>query len=96
LYYEAVMPLTVRLDPRTERLLNTLAKRRGLSRSDVVREAIARYGAEESAVRDSDRPYNAWLDVIGSVELGARDPARTTGELFTAIVRTRAGARRAR
>ena len=90
------MPLTVRLNPRTERLLNTLAKRRGLSRSDVVREAIARYEAEETSVGRSTRPYNAWLDVIGVVNLGVRDPACTTGEHFTATVRKRAGTRRAR
>ena len=89
------MALTVRLNPKAERALNALAKRRGLSRSDVVREAIERYEAEEPDVKGR-RPYNAWLDVIGSVALGVRDPARTTGAQFTAIVRQRAGARRAR
>jgi len=43
------VPLTVRLSPKTERALNALAKRRRLSRSDVVREAIARYEASEVA-----------------------------------------------
>ena len=90
------MALTVRLNPRAERALNALAKRRGLSRSDVVREAIERYDAQERDVKDSRRPYNAWVDVIGTVTLGVRDPARTTGAQFTAIVRRRAGARRAR
>ena len=41
------MSLTVRLSPKTERALNALAKRRRLSRSDVVREAIERYGAAD-------------------------------------------------
>ena len=45
------MALTVRLNPKTERALNALAKRRGLSRSDVVREAIERYDAQERDVR---------------------------------------------
>ena len=42
------------------------------------------------------RPYDAWLDVIGVISTGARDRERTTGEQFTAIVRAKARARRAR
>jgi len=87
------VPLTVRLSPKTERELNALAKRRRLSRSDIVREAIARYDAGEGT---SGRPYDAWLDVIGVVNLGVRDPARTTGEQLTAILRQRPRTRRAR
>ena len=90
------MPLTVRLSPKTERALNALAKRRRMSRSDVVREALTRYEAEAAAEKLSGRPYDAWLDVIGVVSLGVRDPARTTGEQFTAIVRQGARTRRAR
>ena len=89
------MPLTVRLSPKTERALNVLARRRGMSRSDVVREALTRYEAEATG-KLSGRPYDAWLDVIGVVSLGARDPARTTGEQFTTIVRHRARTQRAR
>lgn len=81
------MPLTVRLSPKTERALNALAKRRRLSRSDVVREALARYEADDGRDNAGGRPYDAWLDVIGVVTLGVRDPARTTGEQFTDIVR---------
>jgi hypothetical protein len=36
------------------------------------------------------------VDVIGVVSMGARDQGRTTGEQFTAIVRDKARARRAR
>jgi predicted transcriptional regulator len=39
--------LTVRLDPKTERALSALARRRRLSRSDVVREALIRYEAQD-------------------------------------------------
>ena len=90
------MSLTVRLGAETERLLNALAKRRQLSRSDVVREAIARYDAEDGDEDAFGRPYQAWLDVIGVVSLGVRDPKRTTGEQLTAIVRRQTRARRAR
>ena len=90
------MPLTVRLSPKTERTLNALAKRRRLSRSDVVREALTRFAAEENGGNASSRPYDAWLDVIGAVSLGVRSPSRTTGEQFAALVRQRARTRRAR
>lgn len=90
------MAMTVRLNPKTERALNALAKRRRLSRSEVVREAIARYDTAEHAGEDLTRPYDTWLDVIGIVNLSARDPKRTTGEQFAAIVRKQAKARRAR
>lgn len=89
------MPLTVRLAPKVERVLNAVAKRRRLSRSDVVREALARYEAEESGRQDGS-PYDAWVDVIGVVSLGARNPTRTTGEQFAAVARERDRARRAR
>jgi Arc/MetJ-type ribon-helix-helix transcriptional regulator len=89
------MALTVRLNPKTERALNALAKRRRLSRSDVVREAIEQYGIAEQGNADG-RPYDDWLDVIGVVSLGVRDVDRTTGEQFAAIVAGQSRARRTR
>lgn len=89
------MALTVRLGPKTERALNALARRKRLSRSDVVREALLRYGAEEG-VKVGEDVYAAWLDVIGVVDLGVRDPARTTGDQFAALLRGRSRARRTR
>jgi hypothetical protein len=87
------MALTVRLDPRTERALNALAKRRGASRSDIVREALVRYEAADGGQETARRPYDAWLDVLGVVTLGARDPARTTGQQVAALLRHTRGRR---
>ena len=84
------MALNVRLHPQTERALNALAKRHRLSRSEVVREAIAHYAAAQPG--EDAGPYQAWIDVIGAVDVGARDPRRTTGEQFADIV----GRKRAR
>jgi hypothetical protein len=89
------MALTVRLNPKAERALNALSKRRRLSRSEIVRRALARYERGEGD-QAGGRPYDAWLDVIGVVKLGVRDPSRTTGEQFTAIAEDRARGRRAR
>ena len=89
------MALTVRLGPKTERALNALAKRKRLSRSDVVREALVRYGAEEGIDGGQD-VHAAWVDVIGIVNLGVRDPTRTTGDQFTDVLRKQSRARRTR
>lgn len=91
------MPLTVRLSARTERALNALARRRRQSRSDVVREALAHYEALAGGnAADVQRPYDAWLDVIGVIDRGRRHSGRTTGAQFTEILREKARARRAR
>ena len=89
------MPLTVRLDPKSRRMLDGLAKRNRMSRSDVVREAIARYALDDKRA-DSRQPYDTWADAIGAVKLGVRDRTRTTGEQLTDILQQRARARRAR
>ena len=90
------MPLTVRLNARTERAVNALARRRRQTRSDVVRDALEHYTAANGDDEGRGRPYDAWIDVIGVVSTGGRDQGRTTGEQFTSIVREKARARRAR
>lgn len=90
------MPLTVRLDASAERALNALAKKRGLSRSDVVREALAQYQADGAGAPVSSKAFDAWQDVVGIVELGVRRADMTTGEQFATIVRNATRARRTR
>ena len=90
------MPLNVRLNAKTERALAALAARRQQSRSDVVREALEHYAASHEVATGRDSPFAAWADVIGIVEIGARDPERTTGEQFATLVGEKARARRAR
>jgi hypothetical protein len=90
------MPFNVRLNAKTERLLNALAKRRGQTRSDIVREAIEQFG--EAQIRPSQplTAYDQWADVIGVARTGGRDSSQTTGDLFSDIVKRKARARRAR
>ena len=80
------MAFTVRLKPGVERTLAAMAKRRQLSRADVVRDALVAYEAAASA-GGAGRPYDAWQDVIGVVDLGVRDPIITTGDQFAAVLR---------
>jgi Arc/MetJ-type ribon-helix-helix transcriptional regulator len=91
------MPLTVRLSAATERRLDALARRRKQSKSDVVRDALDHYASVHADQDDDASPYRAWAGVIGLVDLGSRRKAKeTTGEAFTALVREKARARRAR
>ena len=90
------MPMTVRLNARTERAVNALARRRRQTRSDVVRDALEQYTATNGGDASRGRPYDAWVDVLGVVRASGRDRGRTTGEQFMAIVREKALARRAR
>ena len=90
------MRMTVRSSAKTERAVNALARRRRQTRSDVVRDALEHYTTTNGGDPSRGRPYDAWLDVIGVISTGARDRERTTGEQFTAIVRAKARARRAR
>jgi Arc/MetJ-type ribon-helix-helix transcriptional regulator len=90
------MPMTVRLSARTERAVTALARSRRQTRSDVVRDALEHYTATNGSDAARGRPYDAWLDVIGVVNIGARDRGLTTGEQFTVIAREKARARRAR
>jgi len=104
------MPMNVRLSASTERAVNALARRRRQTRSDVVRDALEHYTSTNGGDPGAERPYDAWLDVIGAVSTGttsigkvsvevrtaARDRKKTTGERFAAIVREKARARRSR
>ena len=88
--------MTVRLSAKTERAVDALARRRRQTRSDVVRDALEQYTTTNGGDAGQGRPYDAWLDVIGVINAGARERGRTSGEQFTAIVRAKARARRAR
>ena len=90
------MPITVRLSARTERAVNALARRRRQTRSDVVRDALEHYTATNGGDTGGDAPMTPGSTSSAWSVLGARDRERTTGEQFTAIVREKARARRAR
>jgi len=51
--------LGVRLDPKLERLLSAVAKRRRMSRSALVREAVRRYLDVELAERAREQSLRA-------------------------------------
>ena len=68
------MPTSVRLDPKTRRALDRLAKSKSKTKSEIVREAI-----ELLAERETQRPYDQVSDLIGCVSGGPPDLSEDTG-----------------
>jgi hypothetical protein len=93
------MPTSVRLDPRTERLIRQLAKRRGQNKSELIRtaiEALAREAADDKPVAGTPPPsaYDRLAHIIGVADSGGRAPSERTGERFRHLLITQARARR--
>lgn len=66
--------VTVRLDEATRRRVARLASRKGVSTSEVIREAIQALVERHEA---SASPYEGVADLIGAVHGG--DPKRSVG-----------------
>lgn len=84
------MPTTVRLDAKTEAVLNRLARNTGRSKSHIIREAIKALASSEGGGSGAERPYDAWAHVIGIATGGPPDLSERTGEKFTKLLITRA------
>lgn len=87
------MPFSVRFDPETEALIERLARARGQSRSSVVREAVARYAAEED---DRTTAYERLEPYIGTWRSGCTDLSQHTGRKFTELLKKQRAERAAR
>lgn len=87
------MPFSVRFDPETEALIERLARTRGQSRSSVVREAVARYAAEEDVPTNA---YEALRPLIGIVRSGRSDLSQHTGRKVAELLKQRHAAQQAR
>ena len=90
------MTTSVRLDLATEQLVRRLRRRRGTSKSEVIREAIRQLASRELPAEEASRPYERVKHLIGSVDGGGRHLSRRTGEQFTALLAERRRARRPR
>lgn len=83
------MPLTVRVDAKTQRLLQRLARKRGGTKSDVIRDAIGMLARQVEAEADTDRPYDKVRDLLGTVQGGPADLSVRTGEAFRQMLSAR-------
>jgi predicted DNA-binding protein len=87
------VPMSVRLDGKTEALIRRMARAAGRSKSWVVREAVASYGV--AAPRDRT-PFEALAPFVGAGGTGQTDLSERTGERLTDLAKKKARARRAR
>ena len=85
------MPLTVRVDVKTERLIQRLARKRGRSKSEVIRDAIGVLARGIQEQVKAERPYETVRDLIGSVHGGHPDLSVRTGQQFRRMVQAKRG-----
>ena len=79
-------PLTLRLDPKTRQRIARIARRRQVSISEVIREAIEAWAEQQEAIA---APYEAMTDLIGVVHGGVRGRSTDTGQRFAELLKTR-------
>jgi hypothetical protein len=83
------MPLTVRVDQKTERLIQRLARKRGRSKSDVIRDAIDILAKRAQEQELTERPYEAVRDLVGGVRGGPSDLSEQPGDRFRRMLQDR-------
>ena len=88
------MPLSVRLDARTESLIGRLARKRRQTKSEVIRDAIGVLAKQEEKGTEKKRPYDLVAHLIGCVKGGPRDLSVRTGEKFRQMLVERGRKRR--
>ncbi|WP_447977321.1 ribbon-helix-helix protein, CopG family [Candidatus Nitrospira bockiana] len=76
------MPMSVRLDAKTEQLVERLAKKTGQTKSEVIREAIGNLMQQKKDQNGTVPPYDKVSDLIGCIHGGPRDLSIRTGEKF--------------
>lgn len=87
------MPVSVRLDSKTESLIGRLARKRRQSKSEVIRDAIAVLAEKEENGGENKRPYDRVAHLIGCVKGGPKDLSVDAGKKFRdmLVARTRKG-----
>jgi Arc/MetJ-type ribon-helix-helix transcriptional regulator len=91
------MPMSVRLDPKTEQAVKRLARRRRQTRSAVVREAIAALERDEAArASEPPTPWESLRHLVGVVDSGGDRLSEDTGGKLRALLQAKTDARRTR
>lgn len=81
-------PITLRLDDRTRQRVRRIARRKGLSASEVIRRAILA-SVEREELTTPATAYDAIADLIGCVRGGRADRSRATGRQLAELLRER-------
>jgi hypothetical protein len=79
--------VSVRLDTKTERALDRLAKTTGRTRSELIRQAVA--VLEKESALPVPSAYEALSDLLGCARGGPADLSTRTGDRFRQLLRER-------
>jgi predicted DNA-binding protein len=79
-------PLTLRLDLKTRQRVERLARRKQLSKSEVIRQAIEAWADRQEPITS---PFEMLVDLIGAVRGGKSDRSSQTGRRFAALLKHR-------
>ena len=90
------MPTTVRLDPQTESLVMRLARKKGLTKSQVIRDAIHRLADAEGGAKPAETMADAIAHLIGCGDSGGARLSERTGDKFRDVLLARRRERRPR
>jgi Arc/MetJ-type ribon-helix-helix transcriptional regulator len=82
------MLTTVRLDRKSEMIVNRLVRRTGRSKSEVIRQAIAHLARVEAASGTAGSAYEAMEHAFGCWDSGGAGVSEHTGEKFRALLAT--------
>lgn len=80
------MPTSVRLDIKTERTLERLARKKGASKSAVLREAVDILARRSLHAEKSESLFDRAADLIGCASGGARGLSLRTGAGFRRVL----------
>ena len=82
------MAASVRLTAKVEGLLSRLARKRGQTKSEVLRSALLKL-AEEESDDAAERPYDAIKHLLGCASGGPPDLSVRTGARFRELLEAR-------
>lgn len=83
------MPTSVRLDKEMESLIGLLARHRGQTKSEIIREALKGLAKQEGDMGRPVTPYEAMEPSLGCAEGGPPDLSEQTGQRFARILSAR-------
>lgn len=83
------MPISVRLDIQTEALMNRLARRRGRTKSEIIREALATLAQREEDLDRAATPYERMASHLGCASGGPSELSERTGRRFGQYLRSK-------
>jgi Ribbon-helix-helix protein, copG family len=90
-----VAALNIRIDAETAAFLDRIARERGLTKSEVVRQALATLRKQKTPGTGAT-PYELMAHLIGSWDSGGMQLSQRTGERFARMLLEKKNADRTR